>query len=99
MTWNWITLGEQTLAGLTFWTLQATLVRYYHGISAKNQFWFQMYLCGWIANEVMNEVKESILNEDLNKPIPYFDNPETSPSACVSRIISHAHNCYAVRKP
>lgn len=79
MTWNWITLGEQTLAGLTFWTLQATL----------------MYLCGWIANEVMNEVKESILNEVLNKPIPYFDNPETSPSACVSRIISHAHNCYA----
>ncbi|EGT38653.1 hypothetical protein CAEBREN_30138 [Caenorhabditis brenneri] len=26
MTWNWITLGEQTLAGLTFWTLQASLV-------------------------------------------------------------------------
>ncbi|EGT36915.1 hypothetical protein CAEBREN_30931, partial [Caenorhabditis brenneri] len=79
MTWNWITLGEQTLAGLTFWTLQASL----------------MYLCGWLANEVMNEVKESILKEVLNKPIPYFDNPETSPSACVSRIISHAHNCYA----
>lgn len=78
-TWNWITLGEQTLAGLTFWTLQASL----------------MYLCGWLANEVMNEVKESILKEVLNKPIPYFDNPETSPSACVSRIISHAHNCYA----
>lgn len=79
MTWNWITLGEQTLAGLTFWALHASL----------------MYLAGWLANEVMNEVKESILGEVLNKPIPYFDNPETSPSACVSRIISHAHNCYA----
>ncbi|CAI2324374.1 unnamed protein product [Caenorhabditis sp. 36 PRJEB53466] len=79
MTWNWITLGEQTLAGLTFWVLQALL----------------MYLCGWIANDVMNEVKESMLKEVLHKPIPYFDNPETSPSACVSRIVSHAHNCYA----
>ncbi|PIC44134.1 hypothetical protein B9Z55_004606 [Caenorhabditis nigoni] len=79
MTWNWITLGEQTLAGLTFWTLQASL----------------MYLCGYIANEVLNEVKESVLGEVLNKPIPYFDNPETSPSACVTKIISHAHNCYA----
>lgn len=55
-----------------------------------------MYLCGWLANEVMNEVKQEMLSEVLNKPIPYFDNPETSPSACVSRIISHAHNCYAV---
>uniref|UniRef100_A0A1I7UR07 Multidrug resistance protein 1 n=2 Tax=Caenorhabditis tropicalis TaxID=1561998 RepID=A0A1I7UR07_9PELO len=79
MTWNWITLGQQTLAGLLFWILHVLL----------------MYLCGYLANIVMNEVKESILREVLNKPIPYFDNPETSPSACVSKIISHAHNCYA----
>ncbi|CAA88940.4 P-GlycoProtein related [Caenorhabditis elegans] len=79
MTWNYITLAQQTLAGITFWILHTSL----------------MYLCGWLANEVMNEVKQEMLSEVLNKPIPYFDNPETSPSACVSRIISHAHNCYA----
>ncbi|CAI5442420.1 unnamed protein product [Caenorhabditis angaria] len=79
MTWAYITLAEQTLTGLFVWTIHTAL----------------MYTCGWLANEIMDDVKETILCELLHKPIAYFDSSNTSPSACVSKIINHTTNSYA----
>ncbi|PAV83971.1 hypothetical protein WR25_21709 [Diploscapter pachys] len=53
----------------------------------------QKYMCDVTAEQVMNDVRVKILDSLLHRPIEYFDKPQTSNAACVSRISLYAPLC------